>query len=610
MTIDIQLPQISRAIFHEYPRPIREVYAAVVGDAEPASRHRRLLALGETSIAWFASLAFSDYRSQRYRDPDPRVEDAVGRAQRPSLGQYLELWRAASAATQPAMFDLKQPEVDQELPSCQRFFAAVAGIEDAIELEANNIGRAISVRLDRQMKKVTWFDFWGKLVEYRNRAEGHSTSHAWPVSHPDYYRLITPILEAALTEALSSPNVGRLFSEHPLAHLTDIGYQDGLFCHRFAGEDSGLPFQTQVKMEQSVADLWALEAWPARVGSSFLLGRTPSGGYEVRAVFRDLVREGVPPALDPPEPAQRPAQLFQQPPKASTTEWAVATASAPGTCGEFAQGILPGDVNFHVTSPISKSATVRVRLRPARETRIEGLTDTQDKIGVSLRRALETLDAEPLEIVVDHWTDLDVGKGMGSSTADVIAAASALAAALGRTLSPEELAAIATSIESSDGTMYPGLAVVNHKTGDALRRYEWWPEFVLVMIVPAAVFNTESARFDGKESLAAEYADMLSQFDKAIETRDPLLFARQSTRSAELNQRYVPNPYWIQLAGQIDHYGAIGANVAHTGTVCGLIFENTSPGMQAAAAASIDLAAKLPSSVRVELTTTPPSPHA
>ena len=88
-----------------------------------------------------------------------------------------------------------------------------------------------------------------------------------------------------------------------------------------------------------------------------------------------------------------------------------------------------------------------------------------DKLEQSLYETARILQLEPLEMRVDHWSDLDVGKGMGSSTADIVAGARAVVAACDCSLSPEQLARIATSIESSDGSMYPGIVAFNQKLG-------------------------------------------------------------------------------------------------------------------------------------------------
>ena len=75
-------PQIDRRVYQEYPAVVRDAYANVLSDREPSGRHRRLCSLAEVAIAYFASLAFSDYRSHHYRDPDMRVEASVAKLKR------------------------------------------------------------------------------------------------------------------------------------------------------------------------------------------------------------------------------------------------------------------------------------------------------------------------------------------------------------------------------------------------------------------------------------------------------------------------------------------------------------------------------------------------
>jgi L-threonine kinase len=231
-----------------------------------------------------------------------------------------------------------------------------------------------------------------------------------------------------------------------------------------------------------------------------------------------------------------------------------------------------------------------------------------DKVNGALSKTLDVLELGAMEIAVEHWSDLDVGKGMGSSTADIVASARALASACARELTPVQLAEIATFIESSDGTMYPGIHAVNHKTGELVREWDWWPQFEIVLIVPPNRLNTESVSFAGKERLAGHYESLLAGFDEAVRERDIEAFARHATMSAEMNQQFVPNPYFIQIATQTAKYGALGANVAHTGTCCGLLFPADNDGMLAASRALMDLQAQFPANVNVELTTTPASP--
>ncbi|HLM86849.1 MAG TPA: hypothetical protein VK272_11740 [Solirubrobacteraceae bacterium] len=252
--------------------------------------------------------------------------------------------------------------------------------------------------------------------------------------------------------------------------------------------------------------------------------------------------------------------------------------SAPGTCGEFAQGPLPNGAQFHVTCPIDERSSVSVELCEAAEYSVSGLSAHQHKLQRALRYTCEHLDLGKVAIRVRHRSDLDVAKGMGSSTADVLAGIRAIATAVGTQLTPAIEGRLATRVESSDGTMYRGITVANQKTGAELRRWAWYPEFVIVMLVPHDSVITETASFAGKEVLAREYEALLGEFDQAIERRSISEFAALSTRAATLNAAYVPNPYAELLARRLSELGALGLNVGHSGTVCGILYPNTEQG--------------------------------
>jgi len=285
---------------------------------------------------------------------------------------------------------------------------------------------------------------------------------------------------------------------------------------------------------------------------------------------------------------------------ASEVPWSRGVGKAVGTCGELAQGFLPSGEPFHVTAPITKSSTVSVRLRAAKEYKFEGFQHNHHKMKIACRRALEKLGSEPVEIVFEHWSDLDVGKGMGSSTADILAASRATAAALGKTFSEEELARLATGIESSDGTMHAGVNVVNHKNGNILHQFKWWPDYTIAICIPENSFNTESADFSGKEKLGSEFEKILEEMKTASIEKDAHRFGEACFRSAELNQRFLPNPIFNGISRRISDLNADGACIGHTGTVVGVLFDG-GDGFERASAAMYELQEMFPR-VRIELT--------
>ena len=515
----------NRLIFQQYPKPLRELYGAVVVERSLAVRHAKLCKLGEGTLAFMASMALSDYRNRRHTDPDPKVESVLTRMKRISMGQYLQIFRVATDAIQPALFDYKlsRPE---NCVAIGRFASAYAATEEAIELEAQNLQRIVSQRLQNP-SRCTWLSFWEKLVEYRNRAEAHPATYNWPVAHPDYYAIMTPLLENALVEALTAAHVERVFRDHPIATLTHITYGADRYVHEVVGEDLGLPFECSISLDRSVTDVWPQESWQARPGCTLMLGKLPSGAYEINGLMHDLVTQGPPGGLAAAVPNEPRVVVAAT---GSTSPWRAATETAVGTCGEIVQGFTSEGVPFHVTCPISKTATVTVTVRPAPEFAITQIEPGLSKIAQALRQTSSLLELEPLEIRVEHWSDLDIGKGMGSSTADIVAASRALAATADTTLSPAQLARIATSIESSDGSMYPGIVAFNQKTGDVLEEYAWWPQFVILMITPPQLFNTESANFSGKHRYGPEFDEILSKLHTAVSTCDTSAFAEAATR--------------------------------------------------------------------------------
>jgi len=595
----------NRVIFQQFPNPIRQLYAAAVVERSPASRHAKLCKLGEAALAYMASMAVSDYRNRRHMDPDPRTESLLAKMKRISMGQYLQIFRVATDAIQPALFDYKLSRPDNCL-AIGRFFSAYSAVEDAIELEAQNLRRIVSQRLQAPVRS-SWLAFWERLVEYRNRAEAHPATYNWPIAHADYYAVMSPLLEEALVEALTAAHVERVFSDHPVATLTTITYGADRYLHEVAGEDLGLPFQSLISLDRSISDIWSQESWKARPGCQLMLAKLPSGAYEISGLMHDLVTAGPPRPLAAGAPSEPRAVVAST---GSTSPWRASTKTAAGTCGELVQGFTAEGVPFHVTCPISKTATVTVTVRPAPEFTITQIDAGLSKVAQSLRQTSILLELEPLEIRVEHWSDLDIGKGMGSSTADIVAASRALAAATDRTLSPEQLAKLATSIESSDGSMYPGLVAFNQKTGDVLEHFCWWPQFVILMITPPQVFNTESADFTGKQKLGAQFDEILSGLHTAASQRDASAFARAATQSARVNQRFVPNPYHALLEDRIDDFGALGINVGHTGTVLGLLFDaSDDSAMKAAATASVELHRLLPGAAKIDITLTPAAPE-
>ncbi|WP_412538015.1 hypothetical protein R8Z50_19355 [Longispora sp. K20-0274] len=176
-----------------------------------------------------------------------------------------------------------------------------------------------------------------------------------------------------------------------------------------------------------------------------------------------------------------------------------------------------------------------------------------------------------------------VGLGMGSSSSDVIATIRAVAASCGRVLPAGTVARLAVRAEgASDPLMLAGGPVLfAQREGRVL-------EALGARLPPALVVGCLTGGGEPVDTLAlpdvgcgaadlAEYARLRADLRHAVTAVDAGLLGRVATASARLNQRVLPRPelaVLLRIAARLD---ALGVQVAHSGSVAGLLFDPTRP---------------------------------
>ena len=168
-------------------------------------------------------------------------------------------------------------------------------------------------------------------------------------------------------------------------------------------------------------------------------------------------------------------------------------------------------------------------------------------------------------------------KGMASSSADVAAAIGATAAALGEKLSIQQQAELALAVEPSDGVMLPGIALFDHKGGQMARSLGDPPDMRVLVLEFAGVVDTEAfnavdrdaelqeARGDLPRGAAAHHGGAGQRRRRTNRTRcdaERFVTSNSSCRSRNCRRRWP----WARPR---EH---LGSNVAHSGTVVGMLF--------------------------------------
>ena len=250
----------------------------------------------------------------------------------------------------------------------------------------------------------------------------------------------------------------------------------------------------------------------------------------------------------------------------------VGTASAPGTCGELAQGMLDG-VLCLVTCPIDIRSTATVELSPG-EGVIEAPPDSP-KAAQAVVATLEHLGESGTDARLALDSPLPRGKGMASSTADVAASIAATAAAAGRWLDPKRIAEIALRVEPSDGVMFPGIVVFDHREGRIARPLGQPPPMRVLVLDFGGVVDTLEYNSIARDNALKLQQPWMSEAVSLIETGllrgNPLFIGKGATISAIANQEMSFNPYLDDVLALSAEVGGYGVDVAHSGTVIGIL---------------------------------------
>jgi uncharacterized protein involved in propanediol utilization len=180
-------------------------------------------------------------------------------------------------------------------------------------------------------------------------------------------------------------------------------------------------------------------------------------------------------------------------------------------------------------------------------------------------------------------SDIPAGRGLGSSTADVLAAIHAVIDYLDVRWTNEEIMRVAVGAETAcDATLFTQNAVLfAQREGEVIEPFHRPVPPIDIISVDTEPLKTVStldfvpAQYNTFEAEA--FKSLRSLLRRAIRLGDLDLLGRVATASANLNERFLPKPGLRALQEIAGQCGAFGIQVAHSGTVVGLMFDPRAP---------------------------------
>ncbi|MER8695356.1 kinase [Mesorhizobium opportunistum] len=270
----------------------------------------------------------------------------------------------------------------------------------------------------------------------------------------------------------------------------------------------------------------------------------------------------------------------------------VGTARAMAHHGELIQGVFKDhDGRLHrglVTLPI---AGLRSQASFARSDgdAVVVRPDHKVKAATAARLTLDFLSvAGGGELTLQ--SSIPVGHGYGSSTADVVASIRAVAAAVNVQLRPSSIGRLAVAAErASDAIAFDEHAVLfAQREGKVIENFGGsLPPLLLVGFkanggAPVDTLLLPPARYDSAE--IQEFGVLRALVARAVRLQDPYLLGRAASASAVISQRHLPKQGFDEIADIARRAGACGVQVAHSGSLFGLIFDLFTPNLKRRAA--------------------------
>ncbi|MHB1348108.1 MAG: GHMP family kinase ATP-binding protein [Candidatus Humimicrobiaceae bacterium] len=243
----------------------------------------------------------------------------------------------------------------------------------------------------------------------------------------------------------------------------------------------------------------------------------------------------------------------------------------PGSCGELMQGIT-GENNFHITCPVNLFSVVSLKIN---KSGIINVSPFKWKAQAAFKQSLEFLGLKNLGADINILSEIDGGKGMASSTADICGVIAAVFLYFKNYPDEKLISEIALKIEPSDGIMFKDICLFDHKKGGLIEKMGSIPDNKLLVIDPGGTIDTIS--FNNKDLTELQKKnepDLQKSLEKMREgflKKDLGIIGSAAQESSILNQNILYKKHLSQVIDISFKFKASGVCVAHSGTVMGII---------------------------------------
>lgn len=255
--------------------------------------------------------------------------------------------------------------------------------------------------------------------------------------------------------------------------------------------------------------------------------------------------------------------------------------SSFGTFGEILQGELINREKFLVTLPIDRFAHCTYSITPSDE-KLEVEPKGKAKTKKFVMLLLEHLKL-PVRGTFRIESDIPIGKGLASSSADLVASARAICDYYQIVIPTPIIEEIMFQVEPSDGVIHDGVVSYFYIDVKLHKKFGNPPPMVILSIDEGGEVDTQKFNLNPKEFLPHEkmrYGQLLAYLETAIVNNDLVSIGKIATESALLNQRFLKKKLLNRIIQVNNCINGLGVITTHSGTCLGILLDKNSEDLQ------------------------------
>lgn len=246
----------------------------------------------------------------------------------------------------------------------------------------------------------------------------------------------------------------------------------------------------------------------------------------------------------------------------------------PASCGEFVQGIID-DEEYLCSYAIDMYSKVYI------EEKLVDINLGRYKSRLAIEKVFEKFNLPKKytkNISLNINSKIPVGKGMASSTADIGATIKATLSLIDKDLSSEEISKLAAEIEPTDSIFIDKNSIFNPLNGTVIKYLGNLTNAKVIILEPNKVLDTMKIRLrQDYNKLKVENKEVIKKsfalLEEGLKKNNLSLVGEACTLSSLANENIEKKEYLNEIIKISKKYGAYGVNIAHSGTVVGILID-------------------------------------